>query len=89
MTNAGDDHTCRVCGLANEEPPWGPDGRLPTFDICDCCGVEFGYEDNSPASTRAYRQRWLGLGASWFSPKDRPDLWELDAQLRRVPEGFL
>lgn len=38
---------CRVCGLDQRELPWGEDGTSLTFAICDCCGVEFGYEDSA------------------------------------------
>ncbi len=54
-----DQLTCHVCGLVQDEPPWGGDGRTPTFDICDCCGVEFGYEDSTLESVRRYRKAWL------------------------------
>ena len=38
-------YICPVCGYAYlEEPPRDEKGR-PSFDICDCCGIEFGYED--------------------------------------------
>jgi hypothetical protein len=41
---------CRVCGLDQQSPPWGVDGKSPTYAICDCCGVEFGYEDSTRES---------------------------------------
>ncbi len=40
-------HCCRVCGLDHEYFIWGSEGHLPTFDICECCGVEFGYGDTT------------------------------------------
>lgn len=45
---------CRVCGLLQYQPPWGKDGYTPGFEICDCCGIEFSYEDAcSSGITRA------------------------------------
>jgi hypothetical protein len=79
---------CRVCGLPQEDAPWGEDGRTPTYEICPCCGVEFGYEDARPESVRSYRAQWMGSGAQWFSPNDRPAVWELEEQLRNVPSEF-
>lgn len=40
-----EEHFCRVCGLYIEDEPWGKDGSCPTYEICSCCGVEFGNED--------------------------------------------
>jgi hypothetical protein len=78
---------CRVCGLEQATPPWGDDGRTPTFEICDWCGVEFGYEDATPRGVAAHRERWLRGGATWFRPEKRPPAWELSVQLARVAPG--
>ena len=40
-------HACRVCGLCYEDQQWGVDGASPTYEFCDCCGVEFGYDDST------------------------------------------
>jgi hypothetical protein len=79
---------CRSCGLDHGSPPWGEDERTPSFEICDCCGVEAGYEDVTPAAARSYREHWLAAGAKWFMPKARPDGWNLDNQLSQVPAAF-
>lgn len=79
---------CRVCGLDYDESPWGPDEQSPDYSICDCCGVQFGYEDYTPDSTRRYRAEWLANGASWFYPKVKPGNWQQAAQLRQVPELY-
>lgn len=79
---------CRVCGRLHEGPPWGEDGRTASFEICRCCGVEFGYEDVSPQAARHYRAAWLAGGAVWFSPEARPPEWSLEAQLVRVAPEF-
>lgn len=83
-----DAYRCRVCGLYSEEPPWGLDGRLPSHDICPCCGAESGYEDTLPISARAYRERWIAKGAPWFQPRMKPADWDLAAQLAHVPKDF-
>jgi len=81
--------TCRICGLAQARAPWGEDGKTPTFEICDCCGVEFGYEDATSKGVREYRKRWLDHGAEWWEPTRRPENWDLSEQLRQVPGDFL
>ena len=49
-------HCCRVCGLDQGEPIWGEDGRTPTYGICSCCGVEFGYGDEDRENCRTIRK---------------------------------
>lgn len=88
MTN--DHHVpacCRVCGLEQAEPPWGKDGRSPTHAICDCCGVEFGYEDALPAAADAFRAAWVKQGMPWFNPAKKPTGWNASRQLARARPG--
>jgi hypothetical protein len=80
---------CRVCGLAQSDPPWGEDGETPTFNICPCCGVEFGYEDSTLFSIRNYRSSWLEGGAQWHVPKAKPQDWRLDEQLNQIPPEYV
>lgn len=76
---------CPVCGLPlGDFAPWGTDGKTPTYEICPCCGVEWGYEDDSREARRAFRHRWLASGAEWFHPQERPRDWNLDRQLKNV-----
>ncbi len=82
-------HNCRVCGLYITTKPWGNDGQNPTFEICPCCGVEFGNEDYSLDSIRNFRKEWLGKGAPWFDPKQKPLNWILEDQLQSIPDDYL
>lgn len=79
---------CRVCGLLQSELPWGDDGQCPTYDICDCCGVEFGYEDCTVEATRRYRQKWIERGSPWTRPESCPEAWDPEEQLEAVPPEF-
>lgn len=82
-------HFCRVCGLDQGDfLPWGESGLNASHAICDCCGTEFGYEDCIVEACRAARERWLQRGADWFSPKERPQDWDMKKQLEQVPERF-
>ena len=77
---------CHVCGFSlGPDAPWGEDGLNPTFIICDCCGVEFGYEDCLLTGVSRHRNQWLASGASWRNPKARPAGWSLDQQLSQIP----
>jgi hypothetical protein len=79
---------CRVCGFAEATPPWGQDGKTPDFDYCVCCGVEHGYQDATILGARRYREKWISEGAKWDNPTLRPDTWDLESQLRQVPDDF-
>lgn len=79
---------CRVCGYIGSDPPWGEDGQVPSFAICPCCGVEWGYEDLTPLGASKFRERWLQSGASWRDESARPSDWNLENQLKNVPPEF-
>ena len=76
---------CRVCGLLQEMPPWGEDGRSPTYDFCACCGTEFGYQDSSRVGVIRRRHEWLASGAKWADPSVKPQPWDPMEQLSSVP----
>jgi len=48
--------TCYYTGL--QEPP-------ANYNICECCGTEFGVDDELH-SYEELRSRWINLGAPWF-----------------------
>ena len=81
---------CPVCGFDLGEPAW-PNG-LGSFEICSCCGIQFGYEDcaggGGPAARAELyatrRERWIGDGKKWWSPRPRPSDYDPDAQLARL-----
>ncbi|GAA0182126.1 hypothetical protein SH2C18_45590 [Clostridium sediminicola] len=50
-------YICHVCGFnVLDEKPYLNDGKIPSHNICDCCGCEFGYDDNDE-----YRKNGLNL----------------------------
>jgi len=79
------DYMCPVCGfLGLTEPPYNADGD-GSFEICPCCGFEFGFDDGSEGVTHEeFRSRWLASGAEWFDPDQKPADWDLQAQLRNL-----
>lgn len=77
---------CRVCGLIQDEYPWGEDGKTSSFNICSCCAVTFGYEDNNTLSTIKYREKWVADGKVWFSPEEKPNDWDFEEQFKSVQE---
>ncbi|GMU81267.1 MAG: hypothetical protein AMXMBFR47_11380 [Planctomycetota bacterium] len=79
-------NACRVCGWQQEEPPWGADGKTPSFAICSCCGVEFGYEDATPEAIKRYRAKWFADEARWFDPNKKPADWDFARQLAELTD---
>jgi len=81
-----DQYFCFVCGKsAGTDPPWGEGGDCPTFEICPCCGCEFGYEDCRASGIKKNRMAWIAKGCPWFNPMQRPDGWNVTDQLRNIP----
>ena len=75
------DKYCRICGFKLRFSPWGKDNNTPTYYICPCCGAEFGYDDYTPKSIKAYREKWIKSGAKWFDSKMKPENWNIEDQL--------
>ncbi len=82
-------YNCRVCGFHQLDPPWGEDGKSPTYEICPCCGVEFGYEDYTLESTKEYRRKWLSIDIKWFDIELKPCDWDLEKQMLNIPKEFI
>lgn len=77
---------CRVCGYEPVDPPWGATGHTPTYELCPCCGVEYGNEDYTQASTIEYRDRWLSDGGKWMDERHPDDGLPTSARLERVSD---
>jgi hypothetical protein len=69
--------------------PWGEYGDCPSFDICLCCGTEFGYDDCFLEDVKISREEWLKMGNTWFCPEYKPENWSLEEQLKNIPKQFL
>lgn len=54
-------------------PPYEDQLGRPSYEVCPCCGFEFGNDDNPgtapPRSFSAYRARWAQLGYPIFDPE--------------------
>ena len=78
-------HYCYVCGAQADSPPWGEDGRTPTYDFCPSCGCEHGYQDSSTKGIETLRAKWLARGGEWEDSSFKPDHLSLDLQLAQIP----
>lgn len=79
---------CRVCAYPQKTFPWGENGDEPSDDRCPCCGVTFGYQDDTLENIREYRGGWIAAGAPWFDENERPSDWNLEDQLKQLPPKF-
>jgi hypothetical protein len=68
-------HTCPVCFFDDMPYP------AAEYNICPCCGTEFGNDDEGHSHAEL-RQQWIGGGAKWFFGEP-PLGWDAWIQLRR------
>ncbi len=71
---------CRVCGLQQPVAQYGEDGVSPSYDFCDCCGVEFGYGDATLLGILNHRRQWAATGHKWHDPSKEPTGWSFEDQ---------
>lgn len=79
MTDMGELYTCPVCGYNGlEEPPYDENG-YGAYEICPCCGFQFGLDDDpdKEQGIAEWRRNWVEQGCPWFSKSTRPpDGWK-------------
>lgn len=74
-------YTCPVCGYTGMKGPYKGKGGFPTYEICVCCGTEFGSEDVDSTHDEL-RERWIRGGMVWWAKfKDPPTDWDPAHQL--------
>lgn len=66
-------------------PPYSQAYGFPSYEVCPCCGFEFGNDDEpgtaAGATFAAYLREWIVAGCNWFDAEKRPSRWSLDFQL--------
>lgn len=67
-------------------PPYANHFGLASYEVCHCCGFEFGNDDDPGTaggeSFEQYLAEWVRDGCNWFQQDERPDDWNLESQLR-------
>ena len=61
-------------------PPYGLSLGEASYDVCPCCGFEFGFDDEpgggtEPSTFASYRAEWIAGGYRWFDERVRPSDW--------------
>ena len=65
------------------------DGDIPEYVICACCGAESGVDDSTLDEVRRYRSEWVSQGADWWSSRaEMPSGWDLQTQMKLIPERW-
>jgi predicted amidophosphoribosyltransferase len=83
------DLICPVCGYPGlSQPPYDEHGD-PLYEICPCCGFEFGVHDAvRDYSFERYREEWIKDGFR-FRHRPVPKNWskrQMQAQLKNVEQ---
>jgi hypothetical protein len=69
---------CPLCGWGLLGDAYSSLAELRfSYDICECCGCEFGYDDNEE-----YYAEWVAGGMEWFTQTARPKDWTINQQLK-------
>lgn len=80
-------YTCPVCGYDKLNNPLYDNNGNGTYEICVCCGFEFGADD-FPDKEKAYK-KWRNNckknGCKWFSKYAKPsDDWNATEQIKKI-----
>lgn len=81
---------CPVCGFDLGVPAWT--GDMASFEICQSCGLQFGYDDAAGGDRAArgavherWRAEWIRKGMRWWSSSTPPPSgWDPGEQLARI-----
>ncbi|MCW8987861.1 MAG: hypothetical protein OQK75_09365 [Gammaproteobacteria bacterium] len=69
---------CPVCGYGPLSEPYKSSQELRrSYDICSCCGCEYGYDDDE-----SFYNEWVNNGCNWFDKKEKPKEWVLESQIK-------
>ena len=76
--------------LLDLSPPYETHWGQASYNICPCCGYEYGYDDRpmlaeNAQSFKQYLEYWFKEeGALWMVPEDKPQNWDLILQLKKA-----
>lgn len=67
------------------QPPYCTHFGCPSYELCPCCGFEYGFDDEpgsgAGVSFEDYLSEWVNNGCAWFIPSQQPSGWSLKTQL--------
>lgn len=80
------EYKCLVCGFDKLKNPIYDNNDNGTYEICVCCGFQYGYDDfpNKQVSYVNWREKWIKNGYKWFSNSTpKPKDWNPKLQLQK------
>lgn len=70
---------CPVCGYGGLREPAYDKYGYGSFEICSCCGFEYGVTDDDKGFTfESYRQKWIDEGFPFRWEDDKPKDWSTE-----------
>ena len=79
---------CPVCGYDKLDLIPYDEFGYPSYEICSCCGYEYGYTDSHDNETfENYRNKWLKEGAIFMFEEYIPCVWNkevLNKQMNNI-----
>ncbi|MEW9702966.1 hypothetical protein [Paenibacillus sp. SI8] len=84
-------YTCLVCNYRDlEDPPYDTRG-FGSFEICICCGFQYGFHDDgnnkNPQVLEVWRKKWVEKGYKWHSSyRLPPSNWDAKKQLNGLSD---
>jgi len=76
---------CPICGYTRlQMSPYDEHG-YPSYEICDCCGFEYGFDDDSEGySFENYREKWINEGFKFSNDKMQPETWNRQTMIKQL-----
>ena len=82
MPNSNQTYVCPVCRYPDLDEPAYDNFGCASYNICPCCGTEFGYDDSTAAHSYL-RGKWVSEGMQWWSKHQlKPNDWDPVRQLK-------
>ncbi|WEA37527.1 hypothetical protein [Lysinibacillus fusiformis] len=76
---------CPVCGFEELEKQPYNEFSNPSFEICGCCGFQFGFDDMSETiSYEVFRNNWIENNCEWFNEDKKPQNGDYRDQLKNI-----
>ena len=78
-------HICPVCGYPELSELPNSLTRGASYEICESCGFQFGFDDDSEGWTfEGWRKEWIKRGMKWSSSNPPPTTWDPEKQLLNI-----
>ena len=74
-------YLCPVCGYPELDDPAYDEYGCSSYEICPCCGTQFGYDDTEKSHFQL-RVEWVQQGGRWWSSTlETTENWDAERQL--------